>query len=52
MVYHSQFNTETKVIGSLVVLPTNLVGEMVEETLDSFRPNIFFKNFDIQGIID
>ncbi|ODV68407.1 ARP2/3 complex, 21 kDa p21-Arc subunit [Hyphopichia burtonii NRRL Y-1933] len=65
--YHSTFLTEdsvdNRIIGNLVLLPihTNYRGplyppqqdyDIIEEILDLFRANSFFKNFDIKGPAD
>lgn len=63
--YHSTFLGESseRVIGSIVLLPihTQYRGpsyppsqdyDIIEETLDLFRANSFFKNFDIKGPAD
>lgn len=63
--YHSTFLGETseRVVGNIVLLPihTQFRGpsyppsneyDIIEETLDLFRANSFFKNFDIKGPAD
>ncbi|CAN3373414.1 hypothetical protein DIURU_000343 [Diutina rugosa] len=64
--YHSTFDTSegaTQTIGNLVLLPihTQYRGpayppdqeyDIVEETLDLFRANSFFRNFEIKGGAD
>lgn len=64
--YHSTFLSEQnneRIVGNVVLLPirTQFRGpsyapdseyDIVEETLDLFRANSFFKNFDIKGPAD
>ncbi|GEQ66672.1 hypothetical protein JCM33374_g335 [Metschnikowia sp. JCM 33374] len=63
--YHSTFLAETseRIVGNIVLLPirTQYRGpsypptqeyDIIEETLDLFRANSFFKNFDIKGPAD
>lgn len=64
--YHSTFdadNAQSQVIGNLVLLPihTQFRGpayppdqeyDIVEETIDLFRPNSFFRNFEVKGPAD
>ncbi|EDK38827.2 conserved hypothetical protein [Meyerozyma guilliermondii ATCC 6260] len=65
--YHSTFLTESgpdaRLVGNLVLLPlhTSFRGpsyppqqdyDIIEETLDLFRANSFFKNFEIKGPAD
>jgi actin related protein 2/3 complex subunit 3 len=60
--YHSNFNaTDCKTAYGMAILPlrTSISGpapktqdkDVIDETLFSFRANIFFKNYDIKGII-
>lgn len=62
--YHSTFLGESeRTVGNIVLLPikTNYRGpsypctleyDIIDETLDLFRANSFFKNFDIKGPAD
>eukprot|EP00127_Corallochytrium_limacisporum_P000655 Clim_evm54s22 gene=Clim_evmTU54s22 len=64
--YHSSLNeTEVQLIGNLPILPLRKstykgpapvapegVEDIVDETLATFRANVFFKNYDIQGPAD
>lgn len=63
MAYHSKYNNAQieKVACGICVAPlkTNILGpaktfsgeeeDMIDEAIKYFRPNIFFKNFDIKG---
>lgn len=65
--YHSTFLAEdsidSRIIGNLIILPINTKFrgpsfpsqqdyDIIEETIDLFRANSFFKNFDIKGPAD
>lgn len=65
--YHSTFlgdeSSDSRIIGNIILLPihTKFRGpsyppqqdyDIIEETLDLFRANSFFKNFDIKGPAD
>lgn len=63
--YHLTFldDAESRTVGNLVLLPfhtqyrgplypSNAEYDIAEETLDLFRANSFFKNFDIKGPAD
>lgn len=63
--YHSTFLNESseRTVGNIVLLPIhtqyrgpsyppNSEYDIIEETLDLFRANSFFKNFDIKGPAD
>lgn len=63
MAYHSKYNNSQleKVACGICIAPLktsvpgpakNIIGadeDIIDEALKFFRPNIFFKNFDIQG---
>ncbi|CAG8638177.1 10796_t:CDS:2 [Acaulospora morrowiae] len=64
--YHSQFNdkTEYRTIGNMVILPIKTKDrgpappappnedDIIDEALDLFRANCFFRNFEIKGNAD
>ncbi|CAG8484220.1 12581_t:CDS:2 [Ambispora gerdemannii] len=64
--YHSQFNdnTEYRIVGNMVLLPikTKIRGpgtlapadqkDIIDESLDLFRANCLFRNFEIKGNAD
>ncbi|CAJ0761919.1 22190_t:CDS:2, partial [Entrophospora sp. SA101] len=62
--YHSQFNdvTEVETIGGMALLPIksdkryirapSIEYDIVDEALDLFRANCFFRNFEVKGNAD